>query len=414
MWFNSSDLTKVTPIYLPNLHGYVLPHAGTPHTGHIISHTLRFRPSKDQPVKKQIHILYYPSSNTPNIEDTYYHEYYVPWKCIEHLLGNHYHFKGFNLRKNTPHYNPHLPKFRQDTLLVVSADFSHHYPMKLAIELENKAAHSLMFRECESTDYNQIVDDIHSFRTLYNVLPRLFHLQWVGRSRSQGHDKGVGYLSFFIRKTITMKELKYKPPDGMFVTAYSRNMVSRECLGEWFDNNRPWSIHIQSQLIRKVIRSANTTSRLTSGEVSDGNVTHYVITYLFRDHSTKFIRGWHGVKSNAFYLPDVFLEHTYENGTWIQPSDKNWIHLTSHKGGGKSTRKRKRRKRKQSKQSKQRGGKSIHKHHTNIHHLKIHPSFDMTETLQRLQEKAGSTKPSRHQYYTGRIVLKKIKHTSNS
>ena len=38
----------------------------------------------------------------------------------------------------------------------------------------------------------------------------------------------------------------------------------------------------------------------------------------------KFIRGWHGILSNAFYLPDVLLENTYDNGKWIKSTDIIW------------------------------------------------------------------------------------------
>ena len=36
------------------------------------------------------------------------------------------------------------------------------------------------------------------------------------------------------------------------------------------------------------------------------------------------IRGWHGIKHNAFFLSDVLLEHTHTNGKWIK-NDNHWI-----------------------------------------------------------------------------------------
>ena len=42
MWFREKDIKKHKQIGLKDLRGYVLPHAGTEHTGNIISHTLRF------------------------------------------------------------------------------------------------------------------------------------------------------------------------------------------------------------------------------------------------------------------------------------------------------------------------------------------------------------------------------------
>ena len=55
MWFNKTDLQTHSIITVNDLYGYVLPHAGTTHTGHIISHTLRFRPTKK--IKKIYYII---------------------------------------------------------------------------------------------------------------------------------------------------------------------------------------------------------------------------------------------------------------------------------------------------------------------------------------------------------------------
>ena len=79
MWFNSDDIKIHDIIELNNLHGYVLPHAGTTHTGDILSHTLRFRPQKKF---KNILILYLPSNSSPNV-GKYYHEYYVIYKTLQ-------------------------------------------------------------------------------------------------------------------------------------------------------------------------------------------------------------------------------------------------------------------------------------------------------------------------------------------
>jgi hypothetical protein len=49
------------------------------------------------------------------------------------------------------------------------------------------------------------------------------------------------------------------------------------------------------------------------------------VTYLFRARDREFIRGWHGVLANgAFYLPDVFLENTFESGQWITGNNIEW------------------------------------------------------------------------------------------
>ena len=75
MWFKESDIIINNIIQIDDLHGYVLPHAGTAHTGNILSHTLQFKPTK---FFNTILILYYPVYDTPNV-GKYYHEYYVPY-----------------------------------------------------------------------------------------------------------------------------------------------------------------------------------------------------------------------------------------------------------------------------------------------------------------------------------------------
>ena len=46
MWFDINDIKYFNPIIIDDLRGYILPHAGTKHTSNIISHSLRFRPSR--------------------------------------------------------------------------------------------------------------------------------------------------------------------------------------------------------------------------------------------------------------------------------------------------------------------------------------------------------------------------------
>ena len=72
------------------------------------------------------------------------------------------------------------------------------------------------------------------------------------------------------------------------------------------------------------------TSRLTGGTELDVPLTNYTVTYLYKDNknNNNFIRGWHGLLHNAFYLPEVFLENTFENGTWIKSNDKEWPQTT--------------------------------------------------------------------------------------
>ena len=86
----------------------------------------------------------------------------------------------------------------EDSLIVVSADFSHFLPMGEAIKKENCAAHSIMHRHLDLLCSN-VIDHKRSFNKLYSMVLENVILQWVGRTRSLG-EKGVGYLSFLIRE----------------------------------------------------------------------------------------------------------------------------------------------------------------------------------------------------------------------
>jgi len=238
-------------------------------------------------------------------------------KCVKHFIDHKWNikkkisFSGINLR------DTQLPTIDlSDTLIIVSADFSHFLPLQKAIELENKAAHALMIKQHSQSSYINIVDDIISFKALHKIIPKEWFLQWIGRSRSTG-EKGVGYLSFFIKQPP-----EFSLPDGIFVTCYDTKMNARECLGEWF-SNKQWTQPIETKLINKVIHLGNKSSRLTGGQKTHLSVKYYTVTYLYQDHKN-FIRGYHGIKYNAFYLPEVLLEHTFSNGEWIKDSDTEW------------------------------------------------------------------------------------------
>jgi hypothetical protein len=316
MWFKKSDIKNYSPILCKNLHGFVLPHAGTKYTGKIISHTLRFKPSKKF---TKVIILYYPVSKSPNVQDKYYHEYYVPMKCIRHFINNSWNinrrisFLGINVGKES------IPYLDQaSTLYIVSADFSHFLPLQSAIELENKAAYSVMFRQLSRSSYIDIIDHPISFKTLYSIIPDSWNLQWIGRSRSPGKE-GVGYLSFLLKSTFRQP---VKLPDGMFVTVYDKQMNARECLGEWF-HDKLWNKYIETTLINKVISNGKSSSRLTGGMNNNIPLGYYTVTYLYNSKK-KFIRGYHGIKNNAFYLPEILLENTFTNGAWITKEDDEW------------------------------------------------------------------------------------------
>ena len=309
MWFTKSHIKKRKPILLHDLHGYVLPHAGTEHSGHILSHTMRYIPTKKF---TYIVIIYLPANKTPNVGDTY-HEYFVPYSTLKMFFPEDegYIYIGYNVLGPKPKIRD---VNKNNSIYVVSADFSHFLPMKEAIEKENKAAHALMHKVFDLKCMN-IVDGVLSFKTLYQLLPTV-QLQWVGRSRSSG-ENGVGYLSFLIRD----KPKLVTKPDGFFVTAFDANMNARECLG---NNTNPWSLVSEISLKQDVINKARTTSRLTNGLDLNVPVTHCTITYLYKDSSKQFIRGHHAILKDAFFLPDVFLENTYDNGVWIKPQDKYW------------------------------------------------------------------------------------------
>ena len=324
MWFNKNDIILKNKIVIEDIHGYVLPHAGTKHTGDIIAHTLRFKPKKKF---SKVFILYYPSNEKPNINGKHHHEFFVPWKSLDYVFKESWNIKEkilfipYNLRS----INVNLSYINlEETLLIVSADFSHYIEMDTAIKLENKAAHNLMFNNL-NTKYNNVVDDIISFRKLSSITKTNdLQLQWVGRTRSQGLE-AVGYLSFLIRE---IPDAIIDPPDGMFVTVYDKDMNARECLGEWF-GDKEWNKSIENELINRVVSKGRSPSRLAPhlDEANNNNVkielSNYTITYLYQD-TKPFIRGWHGIKYNAFYLPDVFLENTYNNGKWIKNEDTTW------------------------------------------------------------------------------------------
>lgn len=310
MWFDEKDITKYNyeKIMIDNLHGYVLPHAGTKHTGQIIAHTLRFVPLKDF---ENILIFYLPSNKNPNIEN-YYHEYYVPYKSLD-LFYPDKNYIGFNIlkdkKKSLKRYN------KVNTLFILSADFSHFLDFQSAIKLENCSVHSIYFKKF-NLECSNVIDDKRTFQKLNKVLPNI-NYHWVGRSRSDGPN-GVGYLSFLLKDNIN---LDLKKPSGFFVTAYDKNMVPRECLG----NTKEYSGLLEKNLVEEVLKKASETSRLTNGLYLDIPVTNYSITYLFEEkENIDFIRGWHSILKDAFYLSDVFLENTHSNGDWINDNDIEW------------------------------------------------------------------------------------------
>jgi hypothetical protein len=185
--------------------------------------------------------------------------------------------------------------------------------------------------------------------------------QWVGRTRSPG-ESAVGYLTFVIR---AHWHIPSKRPDGVFVSVYDSNMVAHECIGNFWNTGAAKSAQEindgEKSLVQRALSAGKTSSRLTGGSHTGAVLPYYSITYLFRENpDTTFVRGWHGVKmefergKSAFYLPSVFLKHTFENGTWIQKDDTQWTHAYRGKTQPASA------------------------------------NWDFSETTQQLQKKAGS------------------------
>ena len=320
MWFSTNDFTFNKTLKKEKIYGYVLPHAGTKYTNEIYIHTLQYIPQNTD--FDNVYIFYYPANETENVTEnntSYFHEYYVPMKTLKHIFQNWWKinnkkFIGINVRDNTIN----MRKFNiNNSLIIISADFSHFLSMQQAIQIENKAALSLMFKTQHKTQ--QHVDHMKQFDYVFKRLSENCILKWIGRTRSPG-EKGVGYLSFLITKQYEVK----KKPNGYFITVYDEDLNARECLGKWeYENKKSVNNYLQD-----VIQLARTTSRLTNGQNTDIPIKYYKITYLYLD-SSPFSRGYHGVKHNAFYLPEVFLENTYENGKWIKNSDTQWNH-SSH------------------------------------------------------------------------------------
>jgi hypothetical protein len=374
-WFRTEDILSDKPsTIVDDIYGYVLPHASTAYTGEIISHTLQFKPSNIDSIRR-VYIYYYPANNKPDITiqsnpitdpnekiisiymNNCHHELYVPFCSILHYFRqwkiniDNIRFIPVNVRKlyngvggrrtfrtkkhnnNNTNTTRHVDN-KASNFYIISADFSHHKPFQYAIMNENKAAHAIVTTSLSlstaSASYLNEIDDIQTFRFF---LKRHKHIsfQWVGRTRSPG-ESAVGYLSFLVRPIFKPnKQIIKTPIDGIFVTCYDVEMNARECLGKWYsENNEVWSQVNEDTFISEVLHKARTTSRLTGGQNTNMPVTRCVITYLFKDTQTSntgiptFIRGWHSIRTNAIYLPDVLLEHAKEDGTWITPKDTEW------------------------------------------------------------------------------------------
>ena len=168
MWYSNSDIKYFKPIEINDLRAYVLPHAGTKHTSHILSHTLRFKPSMQF---KRVYILFYPVHEQPNVGNEY-HEYHVPKSAFDYVRLNYWNNK--NKIKYIPVDLKNLDnekvtrivkenkKQLHDSILIISADFSHFLPLQEAIKKENCAAHSILqkYLDLKCTD---VIDSQKTF-----------------------------------------------------------------------------------------------------------------------------------------------------------------------------------------------------------------------------------------------------------
>jgi len=374
-------------IIVDDLYGYVLPHAGTQYTGDIIQHTMQFRPKNIEEIKR-VYIYYFPANEKPDMiipdsNDTHDtneetvdnrvilssistsecdHELYVPFRSILHYFRKwNVNTKGIKFvpvnirniqnkwmsnegaggrpksrrrRRRGKSYHRNKKTRRRHrhiigSFYIISADFSHHKPFDYAIHNENKAAHAIVTDslECayDTPPYLDEIDDVRTFR-VFKTKHQNLSFQWIGRTRSPG-ENAVGYHSFLIRPVFQPMKRDSPPIDGIFVTCYDSKMNARECLGEWFSpvDGHTWSPQMEKAFIIKVKSKAKTESRLTGGENKNIPITRCIVTYLFKDTTTtSFIRGWHGIRTNAIYLPDVLLENAKEDGSWITPHDTEW------------------------------------------------------------------------------------------
>lgn len=318
-WFNDNDITNNNIKEVNGLLGYVLPHAGTAHTGNILSHTLRFiNPTWLTKEVLNIFIAYYPSSRQPNIQEQYYHELFV----VKEALNTYWNRRNINL--NIISWNvrdEYIPTFSNIDMYVISADFSHYLQLQSALKYENHAAKAIELNLLNDKSMS-IVDDKITFQEMSKINPDIIY-NWIGRSRSKG-IKGVGYLSFLLldKKEIMNSISNLNNFSGFFVTGYDDELYSRECLGS-FNNITVDSI---KDMIKDVKTKGETYSRLIPSRAGI-EVTHFTITFLKRTQDTEFIRGYHGIKKGSYYLRTVMLENTYENGKWIRRDDLDWINL---------------------------------------------------------------------------------------
>ena len=89
--------------------------------------------------------------------------------CFDYFFkGKDITYTGVNVKESS---NTSL-SYDKKTIYIISADFSHHKLFHDAINLENKAAKSMMFRDYSDTGYNQVVDDLRTFKYVNKTVDR--------------------------------------------------------------------------------------------------------------------------------------------------------------------------------------------------------------------------------------------------
>lgn len=314
MWFETQHLQRHQPVVTEDMLGVALPHAGTAHCGHVLSHTLRFRP---RVVPLKFVLLYLPAQRTPDADSEAptwlapqhrHHEVVVPLLAMLHLWPS-------TVKASWTFYDVSrdIPRGMTGTFVVVSSDWSHFRQFSAVRHAEDAAASALTHGSFIRPD---IVDSLPAFR--FGTLPHT-SWQWVGRSRSVGM-RGVGYLSFLLRRD----PVSLRGTVGFFVTGYGPSFQARECLGEYEDV----TLRGLRTLVQKVRRLAATQSPRLSphAKAIDARDVNMVVSLLYPSKLTQFIRGWHTVRAcGATYLSNVFLEHTHESGIWMDATYDTWV-----------------------------------------------------------------------------------------
>ena len=318
-WFRAAHLKPHARIVVDDMVGLCLPHAGTLHCGSVLSHALRFAPSR--PPARFV-LLYVPAQSVPDADaeapawvpaEHRHHEVVVPLRAVLHLWPElaeagkaRWHFHDASSTKRAP--SP------RGAFVVVSCDGSHHMSFVEARRLEDAAAAAVGHGSFEAVD-RRALDALAAFRI---GTPNGHSWQWVGRSRSRG-ERGVGYLAFLLRRL----PRTFQRVRGVFVTAYGPDFHTRECLGE-FGEVTAATVTALAQRVRRRASGAHPRLAPSRGALPSARV-RLTVALLTPSRRGVFVRGWHAIRAcGATFLSVVFLEHTDESGAWIGARAASW------------------------------------------------------------------------------------------